>query len=636
MAAQAQTQTQNQSQNDELPYVLILKAIPPAFRFFGDHFFDSPKFRFLKAYESPLPLPQFLQTHAQSVQAILSSGGAPVTADIIRLLPHLRLVVTTSQGLNHIDLSECRLRGIAVAGAGTIFSVDCADAVVALLIDVFRKISAANRFVKQGLWSSKPEYPLGTKLGGKRFGIVGLGNIGTQVAKRLEAFGCTISYNSRKKKPFVSYIFYPHVVELAANCDVLIICCALTDETHHLIDKKVLMALGKNGVIVNIARGAIIDEKELVRCLVEGEIRGAGLDVFENEPNVPEELFGLDNVVMSPHNAVFSKESFDDLRELVVGNLEAFFSNQPSLTPVSMDDLRFTVNNCPNLSSLSLRGFKPHTISRPLGCPCNHLREVITGAHGYRREIDIAVYLLNNAMVLEKMVIDPQTRSYDGNGRWEVTEASSSSTSAMSRQTFFQHLRVLPALIMSPFPDHFSMQQSCRVRVLILASLYSVTVYMWNYQSQSKEDNYILSRTRRRETDYGFFETPVVALALSVLKCGCGMNEGGQEKGLTAGHSGYGKRKGTREEKVTKVKGNVFKNNRVLMESFNKSKAEKEREKTLSDQFEAKHAKHKASRPEGRNALLRAEHQETGEAYQDSLLFSCMQNGGGQEKGLTL
>ncbi|OMP00555.1 hypothetical protein COLO4_12597, partial [Corchorus olitorius] len=160
----AQTLTQNQSQpsvpspTDDLPYVLILKAIPPAF-----HFFDSPKFRFLKAYESPLPLPQFLQTQAQSVQAILSTGGAPVTADIIRLLPHLRLVVTTSQGLNHIDLSECRLRGIAVAGAGTIYSADCADAVVALLIDVFRKISAANRFVKQGLWSSKPEYPLASK-----------------------------------------------------------------------------------------------------------------------------------------------------------------------------------------------------------------------------------------------------------------------------------------------------------------------------------------------------------------------------------------------------------------------------------------------------------------------------------------
>ncbi|OMP08087.1 hypothetical protein CCACVL1_01166 [Corchorus capsularis] len=339
MAAQTQTEPPMTSTNDDLPYVLILKK-PPTFHYFGDHSFDSPKYHLLKAYESPLPLPQFLLAHAQSVQAVVSTRGAPVTADIIHLLPSLRLVVTTSQGLNHIDLSECRLRGIAVAGAGTIYSADCADSVVALLIDVFRKISAANRFVKQGLWSSQsqPQYPLGSKLGGKRVGIVGLGSIGTEVAKRLEAFGCIISYNSRKKNPFVSYTFYPHVVELAANCDVLIICCALTDETYHLIDKQVLTALGENGVIVNIARGPIIDEKELVRCLVQGEIGGAGLDVFEHEPHVPTELFGLDNVVMSPHNAVFTNETFEDRRKLVVGNLEAFFSNDPLLTPVSLDD----------------------------------------------------------------------------------------------------------------------------------------------------------------------------------------------------------------------------------------------------------------------------------------------------------
>ncbi|XVE73972.1 hypothetical protein DITRI_Ditri11bG0161300 [Diplodiscus trichospermus] len=324
------------SQHD-LPNVLILK-LPPSFVIFGEHFFDSAKFRFLKAYESSLPLPQFLLAHAQSVQAILSSGGAPVTADTICLLPNLRLVVTTSQGLNHIDLSECRRRGIAVAGAGTIFSADCADSVVELLIDVLRKVSAANRFVKQGLWSSQGDYPLGSKLGGKRVGIVGLGNIGSEVAKRLEAFGCSISYNSRNKKPSVPYAFYPNVGELAANCDALIICCALTDETYHLINKEVLSALGKDGVIINIARGPIVDEKELVRCLVEGEIRGAGLDVFEHEPDVPHELFALDNVVMSPHNAVFTRESFEDLRKIVVGNLEAFFSNEPLLTAVNLDD----------------------------------------------------------------------------------------------------------------------------------------------------------------------------------------------------------------------------------------------------------------------------------------------------------
>lgn len=132
----------------------------------------------------------------------------------------------------------------------------------------------------------------------------------------------------------MSYPFYTNVCELAANSDVLIICCGLTDQTRHMINREVLLALGKEGVIVNIGRGAIIDEKEMVQCLAEGEIGGAGLDVFENEPNVPKELFALDNVVLAPHLAVFTPESFKALRDIMVGNLEAFFSNKPLLSPV--------------------------------------------------------------------------------------------------------------------------------------------------------------------------------------------------------------------------------------------------------------------------------------------------------------
>jgi len=130
----------------------------------------------------------------------------------------------------------------------------------------------------------------------------------------------------------VSYPFYTNVCELAANSDALIICCGLTDQTRHMINREVLLALGKEGVIVNIGRGAIIDEKEMVQCLAEGEIGGAGLDVFENEPNVPKELFALDNVVLEPHLAVFTPESFKALRDLMIGNLEAFFSNKPLLS----------------------------------------------------------------------------------------------------------------------------------------------------------------------------------------------------------------------------------------------------------------------------------------------------------------
>lgn len=164
--------------------------------------------------------------------------------------------------------------------------------------------------------------------------MVGLGKIGCEITKRLQAFGCIISYNSRQTKPWLSYSYFPNVRDLAAESDALIVCCALNNETHHIINKEVMRALGKDGFLINIGRGALVDEKELVQCLMKGELGGAGLDVFENEPNVPEELFGLDNVVLSPHRAVFTEESINDMAELVAANLEAFFANKPLLTPV--------------------------------------------------------------------------------------------------------------------------------------------------------------------------------------------------------------------------------------------------------------------------------------------------------------
>ncbi|XP_030520152.2 glyoxylate/hydroxypyruvate reductase HPR3-like [Rhodamnia argentea] len=313
------------------PRVLLLRH-PPHFTLLNRPLPDN--FHFLKPWESSLPLHDFLSSaDARSAEAILTSGGAPVTADMLRRLPEVRLVVTTSAGLNHIDLAECRRRGIAIASAGDVYSEEVADLAVGLLIDVLRKVSAGDRYVRQGLWSSEGDFAHGSKLGGKRAGVVGLGRIGLEVAKRLEAFGCAVLYNSRKKKP-VLYPFYSDVRELATNCDVLVICCGLNEQTHHMINREVLLALGKGGVIVNIGRGSIIDEKDMVQLLVQGELGGAGLDVFENEPNVPEELLALDNVVLSPHTAVFTAESLSDLCDLVVGNLEAFFSDKPLLSPV--------------------------------------------------------------------------------------------------------------------------------------------------------------------------------------------------------------------------------------------------------------------------------------------------------------
>lgn len=318
--------TQNSTtKNESLP--LVYNHRSPTFNFSLNAWLET-RFQLLEPDH-----PEFSSV-SQTVRALVVVGPSPLTGETLDKLPGLEIVVGSSAGVNHIDLAECHRRGIKVTNAGDAFSEDVADYAVGLLVDVLRRVSAADRFVRAGLWPVNGVYPLGSKLGGKRVGIIGLGSIGSEIAKRLEAFGCLIAYNSRKKKAHVLYPYYGSVNDLAANSDVLIVCCALTNETHHLINKNVMTALGKNGVVINVGRGALIDEKDLVKFLVQGEIGGAGLDVFENEPRVPEDLFGLDNVVLSPHRAVLTPESMVAAKNVVIGNLSAFFANKPLLSQI--------------------------------------------------------------------------------------------------------------------------------------------------------------------------------------------------------------------------------------------------------------------------------------------------------------
>ncbi|KAK9145124.1 hypothetical protein Sjap_005027 [Stephania japonica] len=319
------------------PSVVVFGEIPPILSsYFPLNSLD--KFHFLKPFESPTTLHHFLTSQAQSARALLCIGPVPVDADTLRCMPSLECVVATSVGVDHVDLQECRLRGIDVTNAGDSFSEDVADFAVGLLLDVLRRVSASDRYVRSGLWALKGDYPLGLQqLRGKRVGILGLGRIGSEIAKRIEAFGCIISYNSRKKRPSVPYPYYSNANDLASNSDILILSCALTAETHHIVNKSIMSALGKKGIIINVGRGALVDEKELVHFLVNGEIGGAGLDVFENEPDVPKELVELDNVVVSPHKAVLTPESLAATFDLAMANLDAFFSNKPLLSQVNLE-----------------------------------------------------------------------------------------------------------------------------------------------------------------------------------------------------------------------------------------------------------------------------------------------------------
>lgn len=302
------------------------------------------RFAVLDFSASGEPLPAFLAAAAAAPDppraAIVVGGGSVVVdASLLDAVPSLRCVVSTGAGVDHIDLAECARRGVAVGNSGEVYSTDVADYAVGLLLDVLLQVSAAGRYVRRGSWPVQGDFPLGSKLGSKRIGIIGLGNIGSRIAKRLEAFGCVIHYNSRKPKDSVSYKYFPDVHSLAAASDVLIVACALNKATRHVVNKDVMEALGKDGVIINVGRGAIIDEAELVVALKEGKIAGAGLDVFEHEPKVPAELFSMDNVVLSAHAAVFTEESRSDLWTHTIGNLEAFFSGQPLLSPVHADSV---------------------------------------------------------------------------------------------------------------------------------------------------------------------------------------------------------------------------------------------------------------------------------------------------------
>ncbi|KAL6537525.1 Glyoxylate/hydroxypyruvate/pyruvate reductase 2kgr [Orobanche minor] len=195
------------------------------------------------------------------------------------------------------------------------------------------KICSADGFVRSGLWRNR-DFELATKFSGTSIGIIGLGRIGSAIAKRASAFNCTISYHSRTKKPNTLYTYYSSILELAANSRILVVACSLTDETRHVVNREVIDALGPKGILINIGRGPHVDENELAAALREGRLGGAGLDVFENEPDVPGSLLGLENVVVLPHVGSDTLETSKAMADLVVSNLELHFLKKPLLTPV--------------------------------------------------------------------------------------------------------------------------------------------------------------------------------------------------------------------------------------------------------------------------------------------------------------
>ncbi|KAL6137623.1 hypothetical protein ACLB2K_062913 [Fragaria x ananassa] len=290
------------------------------------------RFNLLKLWTAPHKT-QFIKDHAASIRAVVGNAFAGADAELIDSLPKLEIVASYSVGIDKVDLKYCKEKGVRVTNTPDVLSDDVADIAIGLTLAVMRRLCESDRYVRSGLWK-KGDYKLTTKFTGKTVGIIGLGRIGKAIAKRAEAFSCPIAYFSRTEKPDSKYKYYPTVVELASHCDVLVVACPLTEETRHVINREVIDALGPKGVLINIGRGPHVDEPELVSALLEGRLGGAGLDVYQNEPNVPEQLFGLENVVLLPHVGSATTETRNAMADLVIGNLEAHFLNKPLLTPV--------------------------------------------------------------------------------------------------------------------------------------------------------------------------------------------------------------------------------------------------------------------------------------------------------------
>lgn len=277
---------------------------------------------------------EFLQHHGGTFEVAVTSGKFGVGPDLMRALPNLRAVINFGVGYDTTDVAQAARRGITVSNTPDVLNDCVADTAIALYLDVLRRVSAADRFVRRGDWLSKGNFPLATKASGKRVGILGLGRIGRVIARRLEGFDCGISYHSRNPVDGVSYEYKASPRELAAGCDVLIVAAAGGPGSARLVDADVIDAIGPKGYLINIARGSVVDEEALVAALLAGRLAGAGLDVFAEEPKVPEDLLTLDNVVLLPHLGSGTHETRAAMAELTLANLRQFVATGSVLTAV--------------------------------------------------------------------------------------------------------------------------------------------------------------------------------------------------------------------------------------------------------------------------------------------------------------
>lgn len=274
-----------------------------------------------------------LDQHAQRIEIVVTSARFGCTAELIERLPNLRAIISSGVGYDSIDVGAARARSIPVSNTPDVLNDCVADLAFGLVIDCARQMSRADRFVRNGEWPSGG-LPLTSKVYGKRLGIVGLGRIGEAVAKRSSGFDMQVRYHNRRPVEGCEYGYESDLFELARWSDFLVLTCPGGERTRNLVNREVLDALGSKGILINVSRGSVVDEPALVEALLDGRLGGAGLDVYAWEPNVPQALLDLPNVVLLPHVASATEETRLAMEELLLANLRAFLECGEVLTAV--------------------------------------------------------------------------------------------------------------------------------------------------------------------------------------------------------------------------------------------------------------------------------------------------------------
>ena len=270
---------------------------------------------------------------ADRITAVASSNSGGINGATIARLPNLKTIAHFGVGYDTVDVDAARARGIAVTNTPDVLTDEVADLAIALMLAAVRKVPQGDRYVREGKWLKGP-MALTESVQGKTVGIVGMGRIGRAIARRAEAFGVKLAYQGPNKKKDVGWPYYRDPVELARNSDILIVACPGGEATRGLVSREVIEAIGPKGTLVNIARGSVVDEPALIEALQSGKLGHAGLDVFADEPRVPEALMSMENVVLQPHVASATHQTRKAMGQLVIDNLAAHFAGKPLVTPI--------------------------------------------------------------------------------------------------------------------------------------------------------------------------------------------------------------------------------------------------------------------------------------------------------------